>query len=175
LNIGFLGALDWEANREGLLWFLEKVWPVIKASKPQLNLNIAGRNAPNEFVEQLPANINYVGEVDSAKEFIEEQAIMIVPLLSGSGMRIKIIEALAMGRCAVTTTVAAEGIRYKNGVDLLVEDDPIVFGEKILEVTSDEKLCKKIGSAGEKLVKEQHDIEILVSRLLAFYKQSFDI
>ncbi|NLA24321.1 MAG: glycosyltransferase family 4 protein, partial [Bacteroidales bacterium] len=103
-NIFHIGALDWTPNQEGLIWFIENCIPILKTSNPDIKLHIAGRNAPEWFVKKINIpEIVYHGEIDNALKFMGKYGIMIVPLLSGSGMRIKIIEGMALGKVIVST------------------------------------------------------------------------
>ena len=94
-----IGSLDWSPNQEGLIWFLSRIWPSVHLKHPGLNLYIAGRNAPPWLVSKFQEkNVVYLGEVEDAHSFIRSKSVMIVPLFSGSGMRIKIIEGMALGK-----------------------------------------------------------------------------
>ena len=111
----FIGALDWLPNQEGLTWFLDKVFERLVAAMPELEFHIAGRNAPKQFVKRLHhRRIIYHGEVDDARKFIQSFRVMVAPLLSGSGIRIKILEGMALGRPVVTTSVGIKGIDAEN-------------------------------------------------------------
>ena len=116
-DLYFIGGLDWLPNTEGLLWFIHKIFPAIKNLFPEIQLHIAGRNAPSWLGEKLfgVAGIQYHGEVPNAFEFIRDKFICIVPLLSGSGMKLKIMEAMAVGKPVITTIKGAEGM--PTGVD----------------------------------------------------------
>lgn len=119
-----IGSLDWLPNQEGLLWFINNVWIPLKIEFPQWNFFIAGRNAPKSFeskLDRLP--VKYLGEVPDAAQFIDAYDIMIVPLFSGSGMRIKIIEAMARSKCIVTTPIGKEGIPAKEGEEIFVANN----------------------------------------------------
>ncbi|NJN34308.1 MAG: glycosyltransferase [Saprospiraceae bacterium] len=105
-SIGFIGALDWMPNQEGIRWFLENVWTENTHTDTdrwsKLKLHIAGRNAPNWIRNLKLKNVNFIGEVADAQQFMNEHAISIVPLFSGSGIRVKILEAMMLGRVVLT-------------------------------------------------------------------------
>ena len=97
IRLFHLGSLDWIPNTEGLLWFLQNIWKKLTVQHPDLTFTIAGRNASTDFIKQIKSyrNIIFKGEIENAIDFMHQHNVMIVPLLSGSGMRIKIIEGMA--------------------------------------------------------------------------------
>ncbi|MFD2784462.1 glycosyltransferase family 4 protein [Hymenobacter rubripertinctus] len=117
-----IGSFDWLPNQEGLDWLLREVWPEARRQYPELELHLAGKNLPERFAQlQLPG-ITVHGFVESAAAFMQQYELMLVPLLSGGGMRIKIIEGMALGKCILSTTLGAEGIHVKPGFDIVVAD-----------------------------------------------------
>lgn len=129
-SLFYIGALDWMPNVEGLEWFLKNVWQKISEQFPDLKFYIAGRNANQiKFPEQK--NVVVTGEVENAYDFMNSKAVMIVPLFSGSGIRVKIIEGMALGKTIVSTSLGAEGIPCKDGQNILIADSPELFAEKI--------------------------------------------
>ncbi len=122
LSMGFIGSLDWMPNLEGLKWFLDRIWPTMTNTFNDLELHIAGRHAPEDLLNASKGNLVVHGEVECAKDFLNQHQIMVVPLLSGSGMRAKIIEAMALGRIVITTSLGLEGIPAQDGVEVFVAD-----------------------------------------------------
>ena len=113
-SLFFIGAINWMPNAEGLKWFLSKIWPAIHENFPGLKFYIASKEIP-EWLNKFDSNeIHVHEEVENAIDFISSKSIMIVPLLSGSGIRIKIIEGMALGKTIIATTIGAEGIEYEN-------------------------------------------------------------
>ena len=132
LSLAYLGALDWIPNQEGLLWFLENVWQRIESYYEGLNFYIAGRNAPEWLEKKINQyRVKYLGEIEDAKTYILEHPIFVVPLMSGSGMRIKIIEQMALGRVVLATPIAAEGIEIVHTENGLICSDSDDFIESI--------------------------------------------
>lgn len=172
LNLFFIGALDWAPNQEGLLWFMEKCWPVILKNKPEIRLKIAGRNAPNWLVAKFQlTNIDYLGEIEDAKKYIHQNGIMIAPLLSGSGMRVKIIEGMFYKKAIVTTPIGCEGINVKNKQELFIAGSPDIFTDHILTLLNNRNLVIETGSKAYNFVKEEFDNQKLNRKLVTFYKQ----
>ncbi len=128
LSIAYLGVLDWIPNQEGLLWFLKNVWSRIYNYYPGLKFYIAGRNAPDWLIKRIKSyKVEFLGEVPSAREFILQHPIFVVPLLSGSGMRIKIIEQMALGRVVISTPIGAEGIDISSMENGILAEQPNDF------------------------------------------------
>jgi len=115
-NLLFLGALDWIPNTQGLQWFLKEVWPAIHKKYPKMSFHIAGRN-PGHKIKWLSnqPSIKFYGEIEDIDEFTRHGDLFVIPLFTGSGMRIKIIEAMARGLIVITTTKGLEGIGAKPG------------------------------------------------------------
>ena len=130
-SISFIGSLDWMPNIEGLNWFLDQVWPHINTIFPELKLHIAGRNCPDWIHNQDRTNLVIHGEVENSSAFLLDHPLSVVPLLSGSGMRAKIIEAMALGRVVLTTSLGLEGITAKDKKEVLVADTVEQFVNKI--------------------------------------------
>jgi len=172
-NLFFIGALDWIPNQEGLIWFLENCWKEIKQTNNKLHLKIAGRNAPNEFVRKLENyNVQYVGEVDNAISFMNENAIMIVPLLSGSGMRIKIIEGMALGKVIISTSVGAEGIDVEHNKNILIANLPHDIVDMILQITTDKERFSQISFNARTFISKHYDNFAIAEKVSDFYAKN---
>lgn len=170
-SLFFLGAMDWDANRQGLIWFLENAWHLVKQQLPNANLYIAGRGTNQEHKQYFDRflGVKLLGEVPSAPLFMRSKAVMIVPLLSGSGMRVKIIEGMALGKPIVATSVAAEGIDCTNGQDIWIADTPADFAQTVCQLLTDRQRCIATGNAARSLVEQKHDVMQMTQNLLLFY------
>lgn len=166
-----LGAMDWRPNKEGLEWFLDEIWPDIEKLNSELRFYIAGKNMQKQFFEYDSENLVVEGEVFDAVEFINSKAIMIVPLLSGSGMRVKIIEGMAMRKCIIATSMAAEGIKCENGKDILIADTADEFYRAILQCITNPKKWREIGENARKTVERDHDVRFIAERMLNIYQK----
>jgi glycosyltransferase involved in cell wall biosynthesis len=164
-----LGAMDWRPNKEGLEWFLNEIWPDIEKINGDLRFYIAGKKMQQQFFDYDSDNVIVEGEVFDAVEFINSKAIMIVPLLSGSGMRVKIIEGMAMQKCIIATTMAAEGIDYKHGRDILIADTADEFYRYILRCITQPQKWREIGKNARSTAKKHHEINSSVKRMVAIY------
>lgn len=173
MNLQFIGALDWLPNQEGLLWFFDNCWPSILKAQPQLKLKVAGRNAP-EWMEQkikAQANVVYLGEIPDAKSYILENGVMIAPLLSGSGMRVKIIEGMLYGKAIVSTPVGCEGIPVTNKEEIYIGEDASTFAKHCLTLIQNRKKIIATGNKALKFVQQNYNNDLLIKKLIEFYKQ----
>jgi glycosyltransferase involved in cell wall biosynthesis len=165
-----LGALDWMPNQEAIQWFLAKVWPVVYLKHPEAKFYIAGRNLPYWITELSIPGVIIIGEVASAAHFINSKEIMVVPLLSGSGMRIKIIEGMALGKAIISTSIGAEGINFTSGEDIMIADSPEAFAHAMSELLNGKSLPVKIGKNARRLAERDYDNDRLVKSLIEFYR-----
>jgi len=166
-----IGAMNWLPNEESIRWFLDQVWPKVCAKLPGLKLYLAGREMP-EWLQKLELqNVIVVGEVNDATEFIQSKSISIAPLLSGSGIRIKIIESMSLGKAVISTSIGAEGINCTNGKNILIADTPDEFVNAIELLYSNPAKTKKIGENARNLIAEQHDSAKIIDSLVQFYQR----
>ena len=166
-----IGSMNWMPNEEGIRWFIDEVLPKTVEKVPQFVYHLAGRNMPEWLTELNNPNVDVIGEVPDAKEFVSNHDVAIVPLLSGSGIRIKIIESMAMGKTVITTRVGAEGILYDEEVNIIIAENVAKMVEAIRSINENPQIAVKIGEAARKLVEETYDNRKIISRLLMFYEQ----
>ena len=166
-----IGSMNWIPNEEGIRWFIENCLDAVTAKVPGFVFHLAGRNMPEWLKEMKNPHVDVVGEVPNAREFVANHDIAIVPLLSGSGIRIKIIESMALGKAVVTTTVGAEGILYDEDVNIIIADNKAQMAEAIRRFDENPALAVEVGKAARKLVEEVYDNRKLTERLLLFYSQ----
>jgi glycosyltransferase involved in cell wall biosynthesis len=167
----FLGSLDWLPNREGIEWFLENFKQELTEGELRVRFYVAGNDIPESFDDfEVMGKIFIQGEVDDALEFINSKSIMIVPLLSGGGMRVKIVEGMAMQKCIISTNLGAEGIHFEDGVNMLIANNQEEFYDAIHQCITNEEYCKEVGRNARKLVEEQHDTNKVTRNLVEFYK-----
>ena len=140
-----LGALDWIPNQEGIIWFIENVWPKLKAMYPNLEIKIAGRRPSAQMMNIDASGVMVLGEIENAAQFLKENAIMLVPLFSGSGIRVKIIEGMMMGKVVVSTNIGAEGLNVQSGEQLLLANTQDEFVKAISALIENKVLFDQIG------------------------------
>ena len=170
-DLHFIGSLDWLPNLEGLNWFLHDVWPEIHRRCPEIEFHIAGRNMPHSIRQLRMKNVVIHGEVESSCDFVSSHSISIVPLLSGGGMRAKILEAMSLGRVVVTTSVGLEGIKARNRRDLFIADTPEQFAEVIEECVRRGRKLEGIGRSAYATFHRRYDRRILAQKLLRTYER----
>jgi glycosyltransferase involved in cell wall biosynthesis len=166
-----LGSMNWIPNQEGIRWFLSEVWPDLHRFFPELHYYLAGREMPAWMTALSAPNVHVVGEVPDAKVFLGSKSVMIVPLFSGSGIRIKIIEGMAAGKTIVSTTIGAEGIRYSSRTNIFIADTSCEFFEAVSLCVTDKALCRRIGDEAQAFARKEFDAHRLVRKLTAFYQQ----
>ena len=166
-----IGSMDWMPNQEGIKWLLKEVWGDVQKREPNAKLFLAGRNMPAWLTKTKKKNVTVVGEVPDAHEFVNTHNIAIVPLFSGSGMRIKIIESMALGKAVITTTVGAEGIQYSEFDDIIIADNEPKMIENICRLYKHPEEAEAIGLNARRLVEELYDNKKIINRLGIFYQE----
>jgi polysaccharide biosynthesis protein PslH len=169
LSVFHLGSMDWLPNQDGIRWFLDEVWPGVHARFNEVTLYLAGRSMPGWLMEIARPNVVVLGEVESAYDFMASKSIMVVPLHSGGGMRIKIVEGLALQKAIVSTTLGAAGIDYRDGEHLLIADTADAFREKLCRLLEDAALRARIAALGQRLAREAYDNDAVTSKLVRLY------
>ena len=167
-SIFHIASMNWQPNIEAVYWFLNEIWPNVLLQKNETKLYLAGRNMPNGFNKLKTKGVNVIGEVQNAKDFYLSKEIMIVPLLSGSGMRIKIIEGMALGKVIVSTSIGAEGIACTHNKNILIADTAEEFSDCIVKVLKDAQFCKMISENAKQLIADQYNNDLVCKRMLDF-------
>ncbi len=166
---GFLGSLDYRPNQEAALWLAEELRPRLAA---HATLHLAGSRAPQWLQARLAVpGVVFHGEVADAQAFMREMRVMLAPILSGGGMRIKILEAMAAGKAVVSTAIGAEGIDIANGENIVIADDPAAFAGAVESLLADVPKAHAMGEAARMLVATRYSTEALARGLLAFYEE----
>ena len=170
-SLFFLGSLDWLPNREGIEWFLDNFRTDLVNGELAVKFYVAGNDIPERFDDyEVMGKIFIQGEVDDALEFVNSKSIMLVPLLSSGGMRVKIVEGMAMEKCIISTSLGAEGINFTDGFNLLIANNADEFFEAIKRCISDEEYCRNIGINARKLIEQQHDVNAVTNKLISLYQ-----
>lgn len=172
-NIVTLGTLHYPPNADGIRWFFNEVFPLVRERLPDAALTIIGKNPPPDFIElaeRNPGVIKVTGYVDDLRPYLEESALMVVPVRAGGGMRVRILEAFAYAMPVVTTTVGLEGIHGTPGHDVLVADTPAEFASRTVELLLDASLQDKLAANGRKLAAAKYDWQAVLSAMQPIYE-----
>jgi sugar transferase (PEP-CTERM/EpsH1 system associated) len=165
----FFGAIDYYPNTDGLRFFLDDVLPLLDSRVPRVQLSIVGRRPPEEILARRGPTVQVTGAVDDVRPYLERAAVVICPLRLGSGTRLKILEAMAMGKAVVSTTLGAEGLDVIAGHHLLIADDAESFAAQIRRLLDSPDLAARIGAAARKRVVTLYSWRSSAERLSDFY------
>ena len=157
-NLVFTGSMDWLPNEDGMTYFCREIFPRIRSVEPDATLSIVGR-APTPEVRQLAGipGVNVTGRVEDVRPYIARGAVYVVPLRIAGGTRLKIFEAMAMGRAVVSTTIGAEGLPVTPGEHLMIADNPDRFALAVIRLLRDQGLRTSLEQSARRLVVERFD------------------
>jgi len=170
LKFFHLGAMDWKPNLEAVGWLLDEIWPKIQKKIPHAELHLAGKNMPDWLFKKKYINVFNHKEVQESSKFISEHDVMLVPLLSAGGIRVKIIEGMAHGKAIISTKIGAEGIDYKNEENILIADSPKDFYNEVLKITTGKTDYKKIGENAREHIIKTYDQSKISKKLVGFFE-----
>jgi glycosyltransferase involved in cell wall biosynthesis len=163
-TLTFLGSMDWAPNEDGILWFIQEIWPTLKGKFPQLKLQLVGRNPSNTLKAVADDSITVTGFVKDVLPYLQNTDIFIVPLRMGSGMRIKILEAMSLGLPIVTTTIGYEGITADPEIHLKVADTPIDFINQISFLLDNYQKRVQLGQNAREYLKNHYSLPVIAQR-----------
>jgi sugar transferase (PEP-CTERM/EpsH1 system associated) len=154
----FTGKMDFRPNIDAVLWFAQEVLPLIRQEIPEAQLNVVGRNPHPRLheVREIPS-VNLTGYVSDVRPYVAEAAVYVVPLRVGGGTRLKLMEAMAMGKAIVSTSLGCEGIDVLHERELLIADDPPAFARAVVELMQDRALRRKLQIAARSVAESEHD------------------
>ncbi len=166
-HILFCGSMDYLPNQEGLLWFCKEVFPRILEQLPSAKLLVVGKGDPGAELNKLlvnPSIVNY-GRVDRVETYYHQSAMAVVPLLSGSGTRLKLLESMALGVPVVSTSSGAEGIHYTDGKNILIADDALLFAHRVVEMLNQPSMARQIAAEAFAFVQHEYDWNIVGEKM----------
>ncbi len=158
-HIVHIGTMYWPANVDGIRWFLDSIYPLIKQQVPNVRCTLIGARPPQDIKdrEQTDSSLKVTGYVDDPMPYLQDSSMMIVPIRAGGGMRVKILNAFAQGLPMVSTTVGCEGIHVTNGQDILVADSPQDFAQQSVRLLTDSTLNEQLTRLGRETAEQQYD------------------
>ena len=167
----YIGSMDWYPNEDAVAFFADEVLPGIQDKVPDVQFSIVGGN-PSARVQRLAAREGVVvtGRVPEIKPYFAEATVFVVPLRIGSGTRLKILEALAMGKAVVSTSVGAEGLDLKDGEEIFIADEPTPFADAVTRLLTDASLRRTVGENGRARVEQDYDWRSIGEKLHTLYE-----
>ena len=157
-RITMLGGMHWPPNLEGISWFMERIWPRVASAAPESVLTLIGKRPPARLARAAShGQVKIAGYVSDLQTFLSETAAFVVPLRTGAGMRVKILDAWCWGLPVVSTSIGAQGIRAAHGENLLLADDEDSFAECLIRVLKDTKLAHRLADGGRATVEACYD------------------
>jgi len=166
-----IGSMEWMANVQGVEWFLQKVWPIVKSSYPQLEFHLAGKGLNANDSRFFQSGVFNHGEVVNAQTFMLTHGICIVPVIAGSGIRMKLIEAMSLGIPCVATKMGVQGIEVENHIHVEIVDSPEEFANSLIIMIQQWHETIKMGSRGKQYMMEHHNLQNNTRELLSFYSK----
>lgn len=163
-------SMDWMPNEEAVSWLM-RVWPEVLKQVPDAKLVLAGKGMPEKFKRLANHNLNVIEHVSSSREFYNTYDIMLVPLWSGSGLRIKLVEGLAYGKAIITTSIGAEGIPYTNHKNMIIANTEKEFAEAIVSLLKDAAKKQALQNEARQLAETCFNYKIVAAGLLEFYNR----
>lgn len=167
-----LGSMDWLPNIQGIKWFIENVLPILMTQQPDIEIRLAGKNMPDWIYKYQNQNLIIDGQVPDAIQYQADKAILIVPLLSGGGIRVKIIEGLALGKTIISTNLGATGISRSQSDPILIADDAPTFAQLILTCFNSPEKCRNISKAALKMAHKNYELSTVGKATLMFFRET---
>lgn len=167
LAITFMGTLSWEPNVDGLLWFIENVYPKVLEKYPNCKLYVLGKN-PDERLLKAAENFEFIvftGFVEDLDSYLKKTRVYIAPLRFGSGMKVKVLEGLYRGVPTVSTSVGAEGLKVEDNKHIMIADEPDTFARKCIQLLEDEKCWNRLLTNSRLLAKQEYQWKPLFERM----------
>jgi glycosyltransferase involved in cell wall biosynthesis len=173
-TIVFFGLMSYMPNIDGATWFIQEIWPRIADANPDARCKIIGGSPSPQLLALAGPRIEFTGFVPDLRPHLAEAAAVIVPLRLGGGTRLKIVEAMAMGKAMVSTTLGAEGIDAVPGRDILIEDQPHAFADAVIRLLAEPESAARIGNAARQLSEARYAWSAAAKALEGFYREILD-
>jgi glycosyltransferase involved in cell wall biosynthesis len=173
-TVVFFGTLSYAPNVDGVTHFVRDIWPRIAEAHPEARCKIVGGNPPPSVLALAGPRIELTGFVSDLRPHLAAAAVVVVPLRLGGGTRLKVVEAMAMGKAIVSTTLGAEGIEAIPGRDLLIEDQPAAFADAVNRLLANPGRAALIGQSARNLAVERYSWSGAARTLEGFYRRLLD-
>jgi polysaccharide biosynthesis protein PslH len=158
-SLVFTGSMDWLANEDAIVYFVDSILPLIRQQCPKVSLEVVGRSPSRKLqaLAETEKNVRLTGWVEDIRPFVARGSVCIVPLRIGGGTRLKIFEAMAMSKAVVSTSVGAEGLPVRTGENIVLADAPKDFAESVISLLRDPNRRQRMGAAARALVQENYN------------------
>jgi glycosyltransferase involved in cell wall biosynthesis len=173
-HVVHIGTMYWPPNIDGVRWFAQHVWPLIRTRRPTTVFDVLGARPPQQVValSNNRSGINVTGYVEDLRPYLARTGVFVAPLRAGGGMRVKILQALAYGLPIVTTRIGCEGIRVTHEHDILIADTPADFAHAVLRVLGNPDLAARLSENARRLAETVYDYRLAYRALDAIYQQA---
>jgi polysaccharide biosynthesis protein PslH len=168
-EIVFVGSMDYHANISGVMYFVKEIFPLILARIPDAKFSIVGKNPGDEIFSLASKNIRVTGKVDDVRPFLSQASLVIVPLIVGGGTRLKILEAMAMAKAVVSTSLGCEGINANNGETIWLEDTPESFASRVVSLLMNYEEAEIMGKKAREFVIQNYDWNNTTGKIVETY------
>jgi sugar transferase (PEP-CTERM/EpsH1 system associated) len=172
----YTGGMNMFANRDAVLYFLEEIWPLVRAQEPGTRFFAVGQDPPSELlaIAKRDPNVIVTGFVDDIRSFVKQASVYVVPIRVGGGTRLKVLDAMASGKALVSTSIGCEGIVATPGRDLVVADTPADFATATVGLLRDPARRRTLGEAARALVEQHYAWPVIGDRLMAVYRAAIE-
>lgn len=170
------GNLNYFPNIDAILFFIKRIYPIIKKILPQVKLRIVG-HSPGAVIKKLGSsekNIEIIGPVDNMSDYLGQATVAVCPMLSGSGIKIKVLEALATGTPTVAMSLATQAIEVTPDMDIIIRDTPGDFARAVIDLLQNPVRREALGRNGRKLIESKYSWPVIVQKLETIYQQTID-
>ncbi len=171
-SLVFVGNMGYRPNVDAMNWFCDRILPRLRRELPGVEMWIVGKNPTPEVTHLDGDGVHVTGRVDDLRPFYQRASVAVVPLRGGGGTRLKILEAMALGRPVVSTAIGCEGLEVEDGKHLLIADDPEAFAGATLRLLRDEEIKGHLTHAARALVEEKYDWDVIVGQLMRVYEEA---
>ncbi|MBI4547767.1 MAG: glycosyltransferase [Ignavibacteriae bacterium] len=172
-SLVFTGAMGYIPNYDGMLYFIDEILPHVLKRIPAAKVYIVGDNPPKQLLKKASHNVIITGYVEDVRPYVWRSSVYIVPLRMGSGTRLKVLEAMAMKKPIVSTSIGCEGIDVVNGESVIIADEPQAFAESIIKLLYDNRLCEQLINNGYELMKTNYEWQVIGDQLENLYQELY--
>jgi glycosyltransferase involved in cell wall biosynthesis len=170
-SLVFTGAMSYFPNNDAAVYFLDNVFPLILREIPEAKFHIVGIQPPKELLKRNSSNVVVTGYVDDVRPYVYRSSAFVVPLRMGGGTRLKVLEAMAMRKPIVSTSIGCEGINVRQEESILIADDPETFARSVVRVLRDAELRRRLTEAGYELMKNEYEWEVIGRSVDRIYQE----